>query len=85
MAAKLASAHKKPREYALSQAHAIYMQSKDPNAMPQLIDMAEMFAAKYLKDGHMEGLMQDYTNAETGETTKLPPQFFVQLTFQIML
>ena len=84
MAAKLASAHKKPREYALSQAHAIYMQSKDPNAMPQLIDMAEMFAAKSMSWG-MEGLMQDYTNSETGETTKLPPQFFVQLTFQIML
>ena len=72
MAAKLATTHKKPREYALCQAHAIYMQSMDANAMPQLIDMAEMFAAKYLKDGHMEGLMQDH-KTESGETVKVPP------------
>ena len=60
------------------------MQSKDENAMPQLIDMSQMFANKYLNDGHLEGSMQNHTT-ESGETIKVPPQFFVSLTFQIML
>ena len=81
---KLATVHKKPGEYQLMQAHATYMQSKGENAMPQLNDMAGMFTAKYLKDGHMEKFMQSHVT-ESGESIQVPPQYFVQLTFQIML
>ena len=51
---KLATTHKKAAEFQLIQAHATYMQSRGENAMPQLNDMAAMFTAKYLKDGHMQ-------------------------------
>lgn len=57
MANKLAGTHKLAKDYALCQVHGIYMQSKDENAMPQLIDMSQMFASKYLSDGHLESVM----------------------------
>ena len=76
MSMKLATTHKKPADYQLMQAHATFMQSKEAGAMPQLVDMAAMFAAKYLKDGHMESTMQEH-RTETGEVVKVPPQYFV--------
>lgn len=84
MANKLSLTHKQAKDFALCQVHAIYMQSMDESAMPQLIDMSHMFATKYLNDGYLEGSMQDHTTS-SGETIKVPPQFFVQLMFQIMI
>jgi len=84
MSNKMSTSHKQPAGHALNQVHAIYMQSLDEKAMPQLADMAEMFANKYLKDGHLESSMQEDTTTD-GEVKKVPPQFFVQLMFQILL
>lgn len=44
--------------------------------MPQLVDMAAMFASKFLKDGHMESTMLEH-KTEKGEIVKVPPQYFV--------
>ena len=49
---KLSGAFKKPKQFLLCQAEALYLQSKQEGANPQIIEMADLFASKYLKDVH---------------------------------
>jgi hypothetical protein len=71
MASKLAGMYQRPLEFGLNSVEAFYLQAKN-GAPPSMLDMAEMFAAKFQKDGHL-----DSTNGV--------PQFFVQLMFKILL
>lgn len=41
--------------------------------MPSLLDMAEMFAAKYVKDGHLDMIKDN-----------VQPQFYTQLIFKLL-
>lgn len=52
LASKLGFAN--PKKYMLNSVQAFYHQSFAEGASPQLMDMAEMFAKKYQKDGHLE-------------------------------
>lgn len=61
------------KAYNLNTVEAFYLQGKQPGGNASLFDMAEMFALKYQKDGHLEG-SADQT-----------PQFFIQLVFKILL
>ena len=54
MASKMGNVYKKPGQFTLNTVEAFYLQSLEEGAMPGLTDMAEMFAMKYLKDGHLK-------------------------------
>lgn len=54
MASKMGNVYKKQSEYTLNSVEAFYLQSLEEGAMPSLNDMAEMFAMKYEKDGHLK-------------------------------
>mmetsp|Transcript_8641 Transcript_8641/g.14631 ORF Transcript_8641/g.14631 Transcript_8641/m.14631 type:complete len:105 (+) Transcript_8641:348-662(+) len=65
LATKMAMTYKKGREYSLNQVEALYLQVKHgKNTMPQLLDMAEMFALKYEKDGHLKSQAQQSEGAD---------------------
>lgn len=71
MASKLGGMFQRPKEFGLNSVEAFYLQARN-GAPASMLDMAEMFAAKYQKDGHL-----DSTNGV--------PQFFIQLMFKILL
>jgi len=54
MASKMAMAYGKAEQYGLSTVQAQYMQTHFNGAPASMLDMAEMFAKKYQKDGHMK-------------------------------
>lgn len=72
MASKMGGQYKKAKEFNLNSIEAFYLQAKQPGGMASLLDMAEMFAAKYVKDGHIE--IKD----------NIQPQFYTQLIFKIL-
>jgi oligoribonuclease NrnB/cAMP/cGMP phosphodiesterase (DHH superfamily) len=53
VASKMAGAYKKP-QYTLNSVEAFYLQVQKNGAQASLLDMAEMFAMKYQKDGHLK-------------------------------
>lgn len=53
MASKMGNTYKQP-SYTLNSVEAFYLQSLQEGAMPSLNDLAEMFAMKYEKDGHLK-------------------------------
>jgi hypothetical protein len=53
MASKLGGAYKKPREYLLNSVEAFFLQQRQGGAA-SLLDMAEMFALKFQKDGLLD-------------------------------
>ena len=53
MASKMGNTYKQT-SYTLNSVEAFYLQSLEEGAMPSLNDLAEMFAMKYEKDGHLK-------------------------------
>jgi hypothetical protein len=53
MASKMGNTYNK-KNYILNSVEAFYLQSQEEGAMPSLNDLAEMFAMKYEKDGHLK-------------------------------
>jgi hypothetical protein len=79
LASKMALAYKQGAAFGLNSVEALYLQvSKGSNVMPQMLDMAEMLAKKYEKDGNLKSHLEGSQNQST-------PQFFVVLVFKILL